>query len=119
LQMPAPRGNLIVLHHPCRLAGPVHHYPAFIVREAAALEALVARHRDRVVGVLAGHSHQANSAPFGGTLHATAPAVLVQLDFFAGAEYQPVPGAGFNLCQLDDGGLIVSPVLIEGDGVLG
>jgi 3',5'-cyclic AMP phosphodiesterase CpdA len=116
LQMPATRGNLIVLHHACRLAGPVHHYPQFIVREAAALEALVARHRDRVVGVLAGHSHQANSAPFGGTLHATAPAVLVQLDFFAGDEYQTVPGAGFNLCQLDDGGLIVSPVLIEGDG---
>ncbi len=112
LQLPASRGNLIVLHHPCRLAGPEHHYPAFIVREAAALEALVARHRDRVVGVLAGHSHQANSAPFGGTLHATAPAVLVQLDFFAGDEYRPVPGAGFNLCQLDEGGLIVSPVLL-------
>jgi 3',5'-cyclic AMP phosphodiesterase CpdA len=112
LQLPAPRGNLIVLHHPCRLAGPVHHYPQFIVREAAALEALVARHQDRIVGVLAGHSHQANSAPFGGTLHATAPAVLVQLDFFAGEEYRPVPGAGFNLCQLDDGGLIVSPVLL-------
>ena len=107
VQLPAPRGNLIVLHHPCRLAGPVHHYPAFIVREAAALEALVARHHDRVVGVLAGHTHQANSAPFGGTLHATAPAVLRQLDFFAGEEYRPVPGAGFNLCQLDDRGLIV------------
>ena len=116
LQMPATRGNLIVLHHACRLAGPMHHYPQFIVREAAALEALVARHRDRVVGVLAGHSHQANSAPFGGTLHATAPAVLVQLDFFAGEEYQPVPGAGFNLCQLDESGLIVHPVLIGGDG---
>jgi 3',5'-cyclic-AMP phosphodiesterase len=113
LESPAPRGNLIVLHHPCRLAGPVHHDPAFIVREAAALEALVARHQERVVGVLAGHSHQANSAPFGGTLHATAPAVLVQLDFFAGDEYRPVPGAGFNLCQLDDGGLIVHPVLLD------
>jgi Icc protein len=113
LELPAPRGNLIVLHHPCRLGGPVHHYPAFIVREAAALEALVARHHDRVVGVLAGHSHQANSAPFGGTLHATAPAVLCQLDFFAGEEYQPLPGAGFNLCQLDDGGLIVQPVLLR------
>lgn len=113
VQLPAARGNLIVLHHPCRLAGPVHHYPAFIVREAAALEALVARHHERVVGVLAGHTHQANSAPFGGTLHATAPAVLCQLDFFAGPEYRPVPGAGFNLCQLDDSGLIVSPVLLS------
>jgi 3',5'-cyclic-AMP phosphodiesterase len=112
LQLPAPRGNLIVLHHPCRLAGPVHHYPAFIVREAAALEALVARHQERIVGVLAGHSHQANSAPFGGTLHATAPAVLRQLDYFAGSAYTTVLGGGFNLCQLDDGILIVHPVML-------
>jgi hypothetical protein len=95
------------------LAGPAHHYPAFILREAATLEALVARHQDRVVGVLAGHSHQANSAPFGSTLHATAPAVLRQLDFFAGPAYTTVPGAGFNLCQLDDSGLIVHPVLLR------
>jgi 3',5'-cyclic AMP phosphodiesterase CpdA len=113
VQLPAPRGNLIVLHHPCRLAGPVHHYPAFIVREAAALEALVARHQERIVGVLAGHSHQANSAPFGGTLHTTAPAVLRQLDYFAGPAYTTVPGGGFNLCQLDDGRLIVHPVLLS------
>ncbi len=112
LAMPAPRGNLIVLHHPCRLAGPAHPYPEFIVRDATALEAIVARHRGRVIGVLAGHSHQANSALFGGTLHATAPAVLCQLDYFAGERYRPVPGGGFNLCQLDDGGLIVHPVLV-------
>ena len=113
LEAPAPRGNLIVLHHPCRLAGPAHPYPEFIVRDAAALEAIVAHHQNRVVGVLAGHSHQANSAPFGGTLHATAPAVLCQLDYFAGERYQPVPGAGFNLCQIDDSGLIVHPVLLS------
>ena len=116
LEVPTSRGNLIVLHHPSRLLAPAHHYPAFIVREAADLEAIVARHRDRVVGVLAGHSHQANSAPFGGTVHVTAPAVLCQLDYFAGEQYVPIPGAGFNLCQLDDGGLIVHPVLIYGDG---
>jgi 3',5'-cyclic AMP phosphodiesterase CpdA len=109
---PAPRGNLIVLHHPCRLVAPAHHYPAFIVREAAALEAIVALHQDRVVGVLAGHSHQANSAPFGGTLHVTAPAVLCQLDYFAGEQYVPIPGAGFNLCRIDDGQLAVHPVLL-------
>ena len=113
LQAPAAKGNLIVLHHPCRLAGPVHHYPAFVLREAAALEAIVARHQDRIVGVLAGHSHQANSAPFGGTLHVTAPAVLRQLDYFAGVHYTTVPIGGFNLCQLDDDGLIVHPVLLS------
>jgi Icc protein len=112
LEGPASRGNLVVLHHPCRLVAPAHHYPAFIVREAAALEAIVARHRDRVVGVLAGHSHQVNSAPFGGTLHVTAPAVLCQLDYFAGEQYVPIPGAGFNLCRIEDGQLIVHPVLL-------
>ena len=115
LRSPAPRGTLIVLHHPCRLAGPAHHYPDFIVREAAVLEPLVAHHRDQIAGVLAGHSHQANAAPFAGTLHATAPAVLVQLDFFAGEEYVPVPGSGFNVCQVDETGLVVSPVLLACD----
>jgi 3',5'-cyclic-AMP phosphodiesterase len=112
MRKPAPRRNLIVLHHPCRLAGPAHHYPMFILRDAAGLEAIVARHRDRIVGVLAGHSHQVNSASFGGTLHATAPAVYCQLDYFAGEQYTPVSGSGFNLCQLDDDGLIVHPVLL-------
>jgi hypothetical protein len=90
----------------------VRHYPAFILRDAAALEAMVARHQDRVVGVLAGHTHQANSAPFGGTLHATAPAVLRQFDFFAGEQYTTVPGGGFYLCQLDANGLTIHPVLL-------
>ena len=112
LQSPASRGTLIVLHHPCRLAGPAHHYPDFILGDAAALEAVVARYPGQIIGVLAGHSHQANAAPVAGTLHATAPAVLVQLDFFAGSDYVPVPGAGFNLCLLDDAGLVVSPVIL-------
>jgi 3',5'-cyclic AMP phosphodiesterase CpdA len=113
LEAPAARGNLTVLHHPCRLTGPVHHYPAFILRDAAALEVIVARHQDRVVGVLAGHTHQANRAPFGGTLHTTAPAVLRQLAYFAGEQYTTVTGGGFNLCQLDDNGLIVHPMLLH------
>jgi 3',5'-cyclic-AMP phosphodiesterase len=113
LQLPAARGTLIVLHHCCRLASPAHHYPDFIPRDAAELEALVARHRSQVLGVLAGHSHQANSAPFGGTLYATAPAVLCQLDFFAGEQYVPIPGAGFNLCRIDDGHLVVHPELLR------
>ena len=109
---PAPRRNMIVLHHPCRLAAPARHYPMFIVREAAGLESIVSRHRDRVVAVLAGHSHQANSAPFGGTIHVTAPAVLCQLDFFAGEQYVLIPGSGFNLCRIDHGQLVVHPVLL-------
>ena len=113
LRAPAPGGTVIVLHHCCRLASPSHHYPAFIPRDAAELEAIVARHQGQVLGVLAGHSHQANSAPFGGTLHATAPAVLCQLDFFAGEQYVPIPGAGFNLCRIDDGQLVVHPELLR------
>lgn len=109
---PAPRGNVLVLHHPCRLAAPSRHYPMFIVREAAVLESIVSRHRDRIVAVLAGHSHQANSAPFGGTIHVTAPSVLCQLDFFAGEQYVLIPGSGFNLCRIDHGQLVIHPVLL-------
>jgi 3',5'-cyclic-AMP phosphodiesterase len=116
LQLPAPRGNLIMLHHPCRLAAPARHEPLFILQDAAALEAVVARHAERVLGILAGHSHQANASPFAGTIHTTAPAVLCQLDFFAGEEFTPIPGGGFNLCQIDKDGLVVNPVLLEGDG---
>ena len=68
LQTPAPRGTLIVVHHCCRLAAPRHHYPDFILQDADALEAVVTRHAGEVLGVFAGHSHQNNAAPFGGTL---------------------------------------------------
>ncbi len=115
LQASAPAETLIVLHHCCRLAAPAHHFPQFILRDAPAMEEIVARHHERIIGVLAGHSHQANAALFGGTLHVTAPAILCQLDFFAGESYTPVAGPGFNFCQLRDDQLVVSPVLL-GDG---
>lgn len=112
LEQPAARGNLLVLHHCCRLASRFAEEPNFILRDVAELEAVVACHQERIVGVLAGHSHQANAATFGGTVHATAPAVFCQLDFFRGERYTPVPGSGFNLCQLRDGELTVVPVMI-------
>jgi 3',5'-cyclic AMP phosphodiesterase CpdA len=114
LQTPAPRGSLIVVHHCCRLAAPSQHYPMFILQDADALEAIVARFPGEVLGVFAGHSHQNNAAPFGGTAHMTAPAVLCQLDFFAGEEYEPIPGSGFNLCQLEGGQVVASPVWVSG-----
>ena len=117
LSVSAPRGTLIVVHHPCRVAAAAHHFPLFVLRDAAALQAVVANAPQPVLGVLAGHSHQANAAPFAGTLHATAPAVLCQLDFFAGEKYVPVPGSGYNLCRIQDGELIVAPVLVP-DGVV-
>jgi Icc protein len=112
LEAPAARGNLLVLHHCCRLASRFTEEPDFILRDAAELEAVVACHQERIVGVLAGHSHQANAATFGGTVHVTAPAVFCQLDFFQGDRYLPVPGSGFNLCQIRDGQLTVVPVMI-------
>lgn len=107
-----PRGTLIVLHHCCRLAAPPDQFPYFVLHDAPALEALVSRYQGQILGVLAGHSHQSNAAPFGGTIHVTAPAILCQLDFFAGGGHVPVPGAGFNLCQIIDGALVVNPVMV-------
>jgi 3',5'-cyclic AMP phosphodiesterase CpdA len=115
LRTPAPEGTLIVLHHCCRVAGPPRTIARFVLRDAAALEAAVARHAGEIRGVLAGHSHQTNSGQLGGVPYATAPAVLYGLDFFAGPELAPVPTSGFNLCQLQDGQLVVHPVY-EGDG---
>ena len=115
LNEPAPNGALVVVHHPCRLAASETHFPDFVLGDATALEAIVARCSSRVLGVLAGHSHQANVAPFATSIHTTAPAVLCQLDFFAGEKYKPVPGSGFNLCRIQDSELIATPVLIGGE----
>jgi 3',5'-cyclic AMP phosphodiesterase CpdA len=110
LQHPAPRGSLIVLHHCCRLVAAPSSVARFVLRDVDELEAVVARHD--VVGVLAGHSHQANSARFGGALYATAPAVLYQLDFLPDGAMTPVDASGGNRCQLRDGQLIVQPVSV-------
>ena len=119
LREPAPEGTLLVLHHCGRVAGPPRTIARFVLRDAAALEAVVTRHAGEIRGVLAGHSHQANSGEFGGVPYATAPAVLYQLDFFAGPELKPLPASGFNLCQLQDGQLVVHPVFVSGEGVEG
>jgi 3',5'-cyclic AMP phosphodiesterase CpdA len=111
LHTPAPLGSLIVLHHCCRLAAPPRTVKRFVLHDAAALEAVVARHR--VLGVLTGHSHQANAAPFGGALITTAPAVLNQLDFFAGPELKVVEGSGFSIGQIANGQLTMHPILLD------
>src|SRR4051794_30068632 len=111
LQTPGPLGSLVVLHHCCRLAAPPQTVKRFVLRDADALESIVARHR--VLGVLTGHSHQSNAAPFGGTLLTTAPAVLNQLDYFAGPELTVVDGSGFSIGQITGGQLTMHPILLD------
>jgi Icc protein len=111
LQTPGPLGSLVVLHHCCRLAAPPQTVKRFVLRDADALESIIARHQ--VLGVLTGHSHQANAAPFGGTLLTTAPAVLNQLDYFAGPELTVVDGSGFSIGQIADGQLTMHPILLD------
>jgi Icc protein len=111
LQTPGPLGSLVVLHHCCRLAAPPQTVKRFVLRDADALEAVVAHHH--VLGVLTGHSHQANAAPFGGTLLTTAPAVLNQLDYFAGPELTVVDGSGFSIGQIAGGQLTMHPILLN------
>jgi len=111
LQTPGPQGSLVVLHHCCRLAAPPRTVKRFVLRDAEALEAIVARHP--VLGVLTGHSHQANAALFGGALLATAPAVLNQLDYFAGPELTVVDGSGFSIGQILGGQLTMHPILLN------
>jgi Icc protein len=113
LREPAPLGHVVVLHHCLRLATYTYPLETLGLRDSAALEALVARHR--VLGVLAGHAHQALVASFGGTLYTTAPGVLCQFDFFSGDSIAPVAGTGFNLCTVRDGELMVHPVLLPAE----
>ena len=109
---PAPRGWLVAIHHAARLAS-VQANSWFVLEGAADLEAVLVRHQPRVLGVLAGHTHQANAAIFGGILHATAPAVAGQLDHLAPGGLVSHPQPGFAVGVLDPEGLVVHSVLLS------
>ena len=102
------RGTIIALHHPVALAG-FSYLTEGLLRDAPALAAALAAHP--ILGVLAGHCHAPSMAAFAGTTVVTAPAVACQ---FAPDTPDAVIGAasGFNLCEVRDGALLVTPVMV-------
>ncbi len=111
LHNPAPGGDLIVLHHPVLPRG-LPRAQDYLLADAAAFGALLAKHR--ILGVLAGHSHVVSAAPFAGTLAITAPAAGFFFDPGTTDGLRLLDGAGFNLCTIRDGTLIVNPIILPG-----
>jgi 3',5'-cyclic AMP phosphodiesterase CpdA len=103
---------LVVVHHP-PIACPVEGLNAIaLARPERLARAIEGR---GVVGVLCGHIHFAHAGVLAGVPVAAAPATSALID--PGTPDQPrfVGGAGFNLVQVRDGRMAVSPALVPPD----
>jgi 3',5'-cyclic AMP phosphodiesterase CpdA len=109
LGQPAPGGQVVVLHHPSLPRG-VPRQNDYLLSDREAFEAALARHT--VLAILCGHSHVPTFGLFGGTLHVAAPATAYQLDPSIREGGRGLEGAGFNLCTVRDGRLMVNPVML-------
>jgi 3',5'-cyclic AMP phosphodiesterase CpdA len=105
----APGGQVVALHHPSLPRG-VPRPDDYLLRDRAAFGEVIARHD--VLAVLCGHSHVPTVGLFAGTLHVAAPATAYQLDPSIRDGGRGLEGAGFNLCTIRDGRLMVNPVML-------
>jgi 3',5'-cyclic AMP phosphodiesterase CpdA len=112
LQEPAPAGHLIVVHHPLVPRG-LPRAEDYLLRDRDALLHVIAGHA--VLGVLCGHTHVSTVAPLGRTLTATAPGCAFLLDPSIAQGGRILDGAGFNLCIVRNGRLLVNPVILPGE----
>jgi Icc protein len=106
----APGGCLVVLHHPSLPRG-VPRPDDYLLRDRAEFGEVLARHTN-VLAVLCGHAHVPTFGLFAGTLHVAAPATAYQLDPSIRDGGRGLEGAGFNLCTVRDGRLMVNPVAL-------
>jgi 3',5'-cyclic AMP phosphodiesterase CpdA len=105
----APSGQVVVLHHPSLPRG-VPRPNDYLLSDRDAFGDVLARHE--VLAVLCGHSHVPTFGLFARTLHVAAPATAYQLDPSIREGGRGLEGAGFNLCTLRDGRLMVNPVML-------
>ena len=102
-------GQVVVLHHPSLPRG-VPRPNDYLLSDREAFGEVLARHD--VLAVLCGHSHVPTFGLFGGTLHVAAPATAYQLDPSIREGGRGLEGAGFNICTVRDGRLMVNPVML-------
>ncbi len=104
-----PRGQaLIVLHHSTTLWG-IPNVEEDELLDASELAEILAPHA--VLGVLGGHLHFSTVAAFAGSVTLTAPAVANRWD--ATSSGTRITGeAGFNLCTVRGGRLLVNPIVL-------
>lgn len=112
LRDPAPGGKVIVLHHPVIQPFAVPHpifQPNWFLADAPDLEQIVAQHD--ILGLLSGHVHISSVVTFGGTIAATVASMTLMFDpTHVAGKFKA--GAGFNVCVVRDGRLIVNPVSV-------
>jgi 3',5'-cyclic-AMP phosphodiesterase len=105
----APGGRVVVLHHPSLPRG-VPRPDDYLLSDRVAFGEIIGRHD--VMAVLCGHSHVPTVGVFQGALHVAAPATAYQLDPSMREGGRGLDGAGFNLCTVRDGRLMVNPVML-------
>jgi Icc protein len=104
-----PGGQVVVLHHPSLPRG-VPRPNDYLLSDREAFGEVLARHE--VMAVLCGHSHVPTFGLFAGTLHVAAPATAYQLDPSIREGGRGLEGAGFNICTVRNGRLMVNPVML-------
>jgi 3',5'-cyclic AMP phosphodiesterase CpdA len=112
LRESASSGTVVILHHPVLQPFAIPHpswQPDWFLADAPELEQVIARHE--VLGLLSGHVHISSTTAFGGTVAATVSSMILMFDptHVAG---RMKAGAGFNVCVVRDGRLIVNPVSV-------
>lgn len=111
LAEPAPRGSLLVFHHP-----PVETAVPWLaghgLRNHEQLAEVISG--SDVVGILAGHIHFSAVRSFAGVTTAAAAGVAFTLDPIAQQGLRFLNGSGFNLGHIEGGALVVNPVLMPG-----
>jgi 3',5'-cyclic AMP phosphodiesterase CpdA len=109
LARPHAGGTLVVVHHP-PIPGPVEPLNAIgLARPERLARAIEGR---GVAGVLCGHIHFAHAGVLAGVPVVAAPATSALVDPGSPDAVRFVSGAGFNLVQVRDGRMAVSPVLL-------
>jgi 3',5'-cyclic AMP phosphodiesterase CpdA len=114
LANPADEGEIIVVHHPVVHRGIIRvGEDDLILRDRAEL-ARVLTNRS-VLGILTGHTHVVTAASFAGTTAFTGTATAFLGDPSTRDGGRMLNGAGFNLCTVRDGTLIVNSIVLPSD----
>ncbi|MCS6802794.1 MAG: metallophosphoesterase [Chloroflexota bacterium] len=114
LANPAEDGDILVVHHPVVHRGIIRvGEDDLILRDRAEL-ARILTHRS-VLGILTGHTHVVTAASFAGTTAFTGTATAFLGDPSTRDGGRMLNGAGFNLCTVRDGTLIVNSIVLPSD----
>ena len=105
----AAAATLLVLHHP-----PLPTAVGDLRARLGNRERLAEIIQGRVSAVLCGHVHFSNVGCFAGAVCAAAPAVASLLDPSTRVGHRHLDGSGFNLVHLQEGDLVINPVLLPG-----